>query len=117
MGRSTYVWHGAASLRRRLVLEEPTFTPDGAGGVEASYKQKASLWACIVSENGPGWTHRTQMDRKESVGCYRITLRWRRGITTAHRFRDGDQVFKILGTEDPDGHRHRLVCMAEAYMP
>ncbi len=115
MVHPTYVWRGASSLRCRLVLEEPLFTPDGAGGIEVSYRKQMCLWACVMSEDWPSWG-RTQMDRKESIGHYRIIIRWCRGITITHRFRNESRIFKIIGTEDPDGYRQRLVCMAEAYL-
>jgi head-tail adaptor len=117
MGRPIYVWHGAASLRRRLALESPTPIADGAGGIEIYYKEVGKLWACVVSASPSALGMRDRMDRRESATCYSITLRWRRGITTAHRFRDEDQIFKIMRTEDPDGHRQRLVCMTEIIAP
>jgi head-tail adaptor len=113
MRRPLHVWRGIASLRRRLTLEEPENISDGAGGFETSYKTKATLWACTMCEDSTSMLE--SMGRKDCKGRYRITIRWRRGITTAHRFRDDHESFKIIGVENPDSRRQFLVCTAEAY--
>ena len=39
---------GPGDLNRRLVLEEPIDTPDGAGGITRAYQTVATLWAALV---------------------------------------------------------------------
>jgi SPP1 family predicted phage head-tail adaptor len=70
-------------LNRRLALEAPSETGDGAGGVTRLYVSVTTLWAHVlplsaaanVAADGPGGAVR-----------YRIVVRARSGITTRHRF-------------------------------
>jgi hypothetical protein len=40
--------YGAGALDRRLVLEAPAETDDGAGGVSRSYTTVATVWALVT---------------------------------------------------------------------
>ena len=80
-------------LSRRLLLEAPVETGDGAGGVTRLYDVVTVLWAQVlplsavagVTADNPGGTVR-----------YRIVIRAHADITTRHRFQDGARIYRIL---------------------
>jgi SPP1 family predicted phage head-tail adaptor len=97
-------------LNRRLTLETPVETPDGAGGVIRAYEPVATLWASVT----PLSAH-TPRDAEGAGGTitHRIGVRIRADITTRHRFRDGARVFRIIGLRDRDGRGRFLQIDAE----
>ncbi len=87
-------------LNRRLVLEAPVETPDGAGGVTRSYAIVTTLWASV----------RPAAARGDMVGAaagatvtHRIVMRAGGDLTTRHRLRDGARIFRIVALRDRDG--------------
>jgi len=98
------------ALRRRLLLETPVETPDGAGGQFRSFETIAAVWAQVEWLSG---NERWRGERPEQAVSHRITLRWRDGVDAGQRLRDGEQVFDIRAVADPDGARRRLVCLVE----
>jgi SPP1 family predicted phage head-tail adaptor len=82
-------------LNRRLVLEAPSETDDGAGGVARSYSAVTTLWAQVLppamgADNAAG-----------SLGAtlrIRIVIRRRDDVTTRHRFRDGAVIYRVIAT-------------------
>ena len=105
---------GLGRLKRRLVLEQPSESADGAGGQTRGFAAVATLWANLEWLSGE---ERWRQDRPEQAGLYRITLRWRAGVTAGMRFRDGLRIFGIRSAGDPDGGRRSLVCLAEEITP
>lgn len=98
------------ALRRRLVLEAPVETPDGAGGQLASFETVAAVWAQVEWLSG---NERWRGERPEQAASHRITLRWRSDVDAGRRLRDGDKVFDIKAVGDPDGGRRCLICLVE----
>jgi len=79
-------------LNRRLVLEAPVETDDGAGGVSQLYAPVAALWAEVVPLSAG------EDNAADSLGAtlrHRITLRMRRDVTLRHRLRDGEHVYRL----------------------
>jgi head-tail adaptor len=67
------------ALKRRLVLETPVETSDGAGGVVRTYEARDTLWAQVT----PG-SARSDV-AADSLGAalrFRIVIRARGGIST-----------------------------------
>lgn len=85
------------ALNRRLVLEAPTESADGSGGVTRSYAEVATLWASVepvaaradveAAAQGAGVTHRIRIRRNADV-----TLR--------HRFRDGERTYRFVALRE-----------------
>lgn len=98
------------ALRRRMLLEAPVETPDGAGGVLRGYETVAALWAGIEWLGGE---ERWRAGRPEQAVTHRVTLRWRGDVDAGRRLRDGSRIFDIRAVHDPDGARRRLVCIVE----
>ena len=96
-------------LNRRLVLEAPSESDDGAGGVTRLYDVVTTLWAQV--EPLPARADVTA-DSLGAVLRYRITMRNRADITTRHRLRDGERVYRIISVRE-SADRRFLVLEAE----
>jgi SPP1 family predicted phage head-tail adaptor len=97
-------------LHRRLALEAPAESPDGAGGVARSYSAAATLWAEVIPVSA---ARALEAERLGARITHRIHVRFSDDITTKHRFRDGDRIFRIVSLSDRDGRRRFLRIEAE----
>ena len=98
-------------LNRRLVLQAPVETGDGAGGVTRSYSAVTTLWAQVVPASA-----RADV-AADSLGAalrYRIVIRARSDVTTRHRFQDGSRIYRILSAR-ASVDRHFLEIDAEEH--
>jgi SPP1 family predicted phage head-tail adaptor len=89
-------------LNRRLVLEAPAESDDGAGGVTRLYDVVTTLWAQVVPLAA-------RLDAAAgslgAVARYRIVIRMRSGITTQHRLQDGTRLYRVIATRDSADRR------------
>ncbi len=97
-------------LNRQLVLEAPVETGDGAGGVVRSYSAVATLWASVMPVSAQEEIEAARLGARIT---HRIGLRISSDITTRHRFRDGNTVYRIVSLRDRDGRRRFLEISAE----
>jgi SPP1 family predicted phage head-tail adaptor len=89
-----------ARFNRRLVLEAPVETADGAGGVARGYDQVAEIWAEVTPVGG-----RSEIvaGRLGANVTHRIVIRAPRDLSVQHRFADGGRLFRIVAfRESPD---------------
>ncbi len=89
-------------LNRRLVLEAPSETDDGAGGVTRLYDVVTTLWAQIVPLTARG---EVAADSLRATARFRIVIRARAGITTQHRFSDGTRIYRVVALRDSADRR------------
>jgi SPP1 family predicted phage head-tail adaptor len=101
-------------LRHRLVLEAPVESADGAGGVVRSYSTVATLWAEVTPVST---TRALEAERLGARITHRIGIRFSDDITTKHRFRDGERIFRIASLRDRDGRKRFLTIEAEEIIP
>jgi SPP1 family predicted phage head-tail adaptor len=87
-------------LNRRLTLEAPVETDDGAGGVARSFTAVATLWAEVTPVAARG---EVQAAALGATVTHRIALRFRADITLRHRLRDGARIYRIVAIRE----RHR----------
>jgi SPP1 family predicted phage head-tail adaptor len=87
-------------LNRRLLLEAPAITPDGAGGVIRSYQTLTTLWAALVPIAARS---DVVAEGLGNTATHRVTIRTGPEVTTRHRFRAGTRIFSILNIRDQDG--------------
>ena len=90
------------ALNRRLVLEAPAETADGAGGVTRVYEAAAMLWAQVTPDSA-----RADI-AADSLGAtlrYCIVIRARGGVTTRHRLRDGPRIYRIVAVRESNSRR------------
>lgn len=85
-------------LNRRLVLEAPAETDDGAGGVVRTFVEVATLWAAVTPVSA---THGSEADAQGATVAWRVVMRLPREITTRHRLRLGGRILRVLAVRDP----------------
>ena len=86
-------------LNRRLVLEAPVETADGAGGVTRSYATVTTLRAAVRPASARGDVVAAAAG---ATVTHRIVVRARTDLTTRHRLRDGTRIFRIVALRDQD---------------
>ena len=96
-------------LNRRLVLQAPGETADGAGGVTRSYTPAMTLWASVEPVSA---RNAIVADAPGATVTHRIVIRRRAAVTTRHRFVEGTTVYRIVTLRD-DATRRFLVIGAE----
>jgi SPP1 family predicted phage head-tail adaptor len=97
-------------LNRRLTLEAPVESADGAGGVVREFETVATLWAEVTPVSA---ARAIEAERAGARVTHRIGIRFADDITTRHRFRDGDRAFHIVSLRDRDGRKRFLAIEAE----
>ena len=80
-------------LNRRLALQAPDETPDGAGGVSRTYVTVALVWAQVTP-----LAMRADIAAGSlgAVRRYRILMRRRGDVTTKHQLADGATVYRVV---------------------
>jgi SPP1 family predicted phage head-tail adaptor len=96
-------------LNRRLVLQQPVETADGAGGVTRSYSAVTTLWAKVEPVSARG---AVVADAPGATVTHRITIRSGPELTTQHRFIEGATLYRIVTLRE-DATRRFLVIGAE----
>ena len=81
------------ALDRRFVLEAPSETADGAGGLTRDYVAVASVWAQVLPQTMRGDIAAASLGAVQRV---RIVLRRRDDVTTRHRLREGATVYRVV---------------------
>ncbi|MCK9917798.1 head-tail adaptor protein [Microbacteriaceae bacterium K1510] len=89
-------------LKRRLVLEAPNESDDGAGGVVRGYAAVTTLWAQVTPSSMRG---ETDADSLGASSRYRIVIRARADVTTRHRLVEGPRVYRILAARESADRR------------
>jgi SPP1 family predicted phage head-tail adaptor len=86
-------------FNRRLVLEAPIETPDGAGGVTRAFMTLATLWAEMTPLAGRADTQAASLG---AIATHRILVRAGVDITTQHRLTLDAREFRIVSIRDHD---------------
>lgn len=102
------------ALRTRLVLEAPTESPDGAGGVTRRFDAMMVVWGKVSLLKG---SETLVAGVPGQVLSHRVTLRWRSGVTAAMRLRLGARILAIRAVYDPGEARRTLVCLCQEVSP
>jgi SPP1 family predicted phage head-tail adaptor len=101
-------------LNRRLVLEEETRAPDGAGGWTRGWTALGTHWAAVEARSG------REVERGEREGSrisHRILLRAAPPGSPARpradqRLREGARLFRIRAVAEADPRGRFLTCWA-----
>ena len=86
-------------FNRRLVLEAPIETPDGAGGVSRAFMTLATLWAEVTPLAARADSGAASLG---AIATHRILVRAGVEITTQHRLRLDAREFRIVTIRDHD---------------
>jgi len=102
-------------LNRRLVLEAPVRTPDGAGGFSESWAVLGEVWAEVNARTG---RERAVAGGPVSAVGYRIVVRAAPVDAASRplpeqRFREGERLFVIQAVADGDPTGRYLTCFAD----
>lgn len=89
-------------LNRRLVLQAPVETADGAGGVARAFATVATLWAHVKP---PSMRADVAAGSLGAALRYAIVIRARNDITTRHRFLDGMRVYRVIAARESADRR------------
>ncbi|QBF32272.1 phage head closure protein [Thalassococcus sp. S3] len=105
----------APCLNRKLVLEAPVRTADGAGGFVESWTALGELWADVTARSG---RERAQAGTPVAAMSYKIVVRGApmgsaQRPQPEQRFRDGDRVFVIHAVAERDPQGRYLTCFAD----
>lgn len=86
-------------LNRRLVLEAPVETADGAGGIARDFAAVATVWGSVVSLSA-----RADMFAagRAAAITHRIVIRRGPQVTVRHRFRDGERIYAVIAVSEND---------------
>jgi head-tail adaptor len=102
-------------LNRKLVLEAPVLTPDGAGGFVTSWEVKGTLWAEIKA--GTGRERAVELMTVAAIPLRIIVRAAPEGAPSRplpeQRFRAGQRVFRILAVSEADTGARYLTCFAQ----
>lgn len=103
---------------RRLTLEAPVATPDGAGGFAESWTALGVHWAALSAAYG---AETVTGGARTSRLRLRATLRWAPEGDPARprpeqRFREGERVYEVLAVEE-DAERRHVLCWLEERRP
>jgi len=101
----------AGSLNRRVTIEAEQRVANGQGGWITSWEPVATVWAEMIPLRGD---EALQANIVRSVQLWKVTIRHRPSVTTAHRLRYRDLTLNIRSAADPDGLRERTVMTAES---
>lgn len=80
-------------LDRRLALQAPAESGDGEGGVVRSYATVALLWAQVTPVS---MRADVAAEARGAALRFRILIRRRDDVTTAHRLSDGAVVYRVI---------------------
>ncbi len=101
-------------LNRRLELEDPQRTSDGAGGFNETWVTLGEVWAQVEARTG---RERAGEDLSISTVGYRITVRGAPFGASSRpkpdqRFREGIRLFRIQAVAERDPAGRYLTCFA-----
>jgi SPP1 family predicted phage head-tail adaptor len=102
-------------LNRKLTLENPVRTPDGAGGFVQTWEAMGEVWAEITPGSG---RERAAGFATVSSIAFRITVRAAPDGAPSRpkpdqRFKSGSRQFRILAVTEADAGAHYLTCFSQ----
>lgn len=98
------------ALDRRIRIEAPVRTDDGAGGATVTWQTVARAWARVEAVSASG---RDRAGRLDGIATLRVTIRARNGVASGQRIVLDARLLSIRATR-PQGRGDRyLVLEAE----
>lgn len=108
----------ASRMKHLVTLQQPTLTADGAGGFTTSWSDVATLWAEIAEVAGAPYFGKEYSEGRavRSLTRYRITLRYRTGITSEMRMVVDERVLRIIALTEPLNNKDIIELIAEEHV-
>lgn len=101
----------AGDLNRRLLIQQPTRAPNGQGGFVKGWDDVLTVSAQMIPLRGQEAVAHNLLT---SGQLWKVTIRFRRDLTTDWRLMLGDMPLNIRSCQDPDGRRQWLVMTCES---
>lgn len=95
--------------RRRVVLQEKTFTRDAMGGEVITWVDRATVWSAVDPLRGREYLDAMQ---KQAEVTIRFTMRYRADVTQAWRVKWENKYYEIVEPIDVEGRHRELQIMA-----
>lgn len=96
----------AGTLRRQVVIEQPSGAQNGLGEPAQSWSEVATVPAHIEPMGGREALVAGQLN---AMSSYAIRLRFYPGLSTRMRVRYGDRVFEIVTVQNVDERNREIV--------
>lgn len=104
----------AGKLRERVAIQALTRSLDNQGGYSATATYATitdgTVWASVESM---GNSTELRAQAQTEVEAFEVEIRYRAGITTAHRILWGTRALRITGIKDPQQKHERLYITCE----
>jgi len=100
----------AGRLRHRVQIEADTPTRASDGGDVEAWSTVATVWAGIEPLSGREYFTAQQT---QSQVTHKITVRYFRGLTAAHRIKYGSRTFQIEGVRNMGERNAKMELMAK----
>jgi len=97
-------------LNRRLTLQAPVETADGAGGSTRSYTTVTTLWAKVEPVSA---RYDMVAAGTGATVTHRIVIRSGPEVTARHRLVEGARIYRVVSVHDEDSSRRFRVIHAE----
>lgn len=95
------------ALDRRVRIEAPVRTDDGAGGAAVAWATVATVWAQVEAVSA---VERDRSGRLDGVATHRVTIRARDGVASGQRLVLGGRSLTVLATR-PAGRGDRFTVL------
>ncbi|UWQ96999.1 head-tail adaptor protein [Rhodobacteraceae bacterium M385] len=98
-------------LNRKLTLEAPVRSSDGAGGFSEVWQALGCIWGEVLPRGAGRETEASELNLKVTIRAAPQGAPSR--PTAAMRFRDGARVYRIDAVTEADAAGRYLVCFAK----
>lgn len=98
-------------FNRKLVLEAPQRTSDGAGGFSEAWQALGIIWGEVLPRGAGREVAASELNLKVTVRAAPRGAPSR--PTAAMRFRDGARIYRIEAVTEADSEGRYLVCFAK----
>jgi SPP1 family predicted phage head-tail adaptor len=100
----------SSDLNRRITIEQPVNSGDGAGGATVSWSDVATLFANIEPQRG---SFSSNGFREQSEITHRVTIRYLAGLSSKMRVKYGSRYFNIRAIVNEDEKNERLILICQ----
>ncbi len=104
----------SSRLKKRIIIEEPIRTADGAGGFTITWNRVGDAWVEIVPKNQVSNRESFDYGKLNNNSLYSVVLRYREDIKHTMRLVVDGQVLNIRAIINPDFGRKTLEIIAES---
>ncbi len=103
---ATLTWQPPGAMRKRIVIQSPIDTSDGAGGAMTVWAPLYSAYASVEPLSG---RDRAEMMAAQSDISHTVTMRFRPGVSAKCRVLLGARVFRVIVARDIEERHRQLV--------